>query len=169
MSSRTITRSASADTPTIAESMEIIEQLARKKRSASRGGGADSESTPAESVSTPIVEETSSSLSGSRNEDAVNPEAVKLWNQMFESGDFAALAGKDFFHTRVKKLVTLGQVLKITSQIEKDMRDKKVDYTKSKETDTAKLRLSLQELFTKVVIRRALSELAQCKADAITR
>merc|ERR1711962_1783890 len=82
---------------------------------------------------------------------------------------FVALAGKDFFHTRVKKLVTLGQVLKITSQIKKDMRAKKVDYTKSKETDTAKLRLSLQELFTKVVIRRALSELAQTKADAITR
>merc|ERR1711962_1119128 len=82
---------------------------------------------------------------------------------------FVALAGKDFFHTRVKTLVTLGQVQKITSQIEKDMRAKKVDYTKSKETDTAKLRLSLQELFTKVVIRRALCELAKTKAEAITR
>ena len=166
---RAVTRSTSAETPSIEESMEMIEQLARRNRNASRGGGADKESTPTESVSTPIVEETPSSLPGSRDEDAVNPEAVKLWNQMFETRNYVALAGRDFFHTRVKTLVTLGQVQKITAQIEKDIRDRKVDYIKSKETDTAKLRLSLQELFTKVVIRRALSELAQCKADAIAR
>ena len=109
---RAITRSASAETPSIEECTEMIEQLARRNRNASRGGGADKESTPTESVSTLIVEETPSSLPGSREEDAVNPVAVKLWNQMFETKNYVALAGRDFFHTRVKTLVTLGQVQK---------------------------------------------------------
>merc|ERR1712089_19489 len=79
-------------------------------------------------------------------------------------------AGKsEFFHTRIRKLLTMAQVRKVAEFIKKDISNRKVDYIKSKETDIAKLRLSLQEMFTKVVIRRALSELAQCKADAIAR
>ena len=115
------------------------------------------------------MEGTSSSLPGSREEDVVNPVAVKLWNQLFETTDYAGLAGRDFFHTRVKKLLTVEQVQNITALIEKDIITRKVDFLKSKETDTAKLRLSLQELFTKIVIRRARSELAQSKQDANTK
>ena len=166
---RVITRSSSAESPSIAECTETIDQLTKRNRHVSKGGGAEKDSTPTESVSTPVREETPSSLPGSREEDAVNPVAVKLWNQLFETNDYVGLAGRDFFHTRVKTLVTLGQVQKITALIEKDIRDRKMDFIKSKETDTAKLRLSLQEMFTKVVIRRAMSELAQSKEDAIAR
>ena len=96
---RAITRSSSAEPPSIEECTEMIEQLTRRNRNASKGGGADKDSTPTESVSTPIVEETPSSLPGSREEDAVNPVAVKLWNQLFETNDYVGLAGRDFFHT----------------------------------------------------------------------
>ena len=44
-----------------------------------------------------------------------------------------------------------------------------MDFLKLKETNAAKLRLSLQELFTKIVIKRIRSELARSKEDATAR
>merc|ERR1711955_83687 len=58
------------------------------------------------------------------------------------------------------------QIQKVAKFLKKDISNRKVDFLKSKETDIAKLRLSLQELFTRIVIRRVRSELAQSKEDA---
>ena len=157
---RVRTRSSSTQPVNVAECTEIINQLAKRTRHASKTGGAGKDSTPTGNESTPIVEGTSSNLPGSREDDVVNPVAVKLWNQLFNTTDYMGIAGRDFFHTRVRKLLTTEQVQKVAALIEKDISNRKVDFLKSKETDIAKLRLSLQELFTRIVIRRVRSELA---------
>merc|ERR1712240_217796 len=95
---------------------------------------------------------------------------ANLWHQLFKSTDYVKLAGnRDFFHKRVKRLLTNEQALRITEALGKDVINRKADFLKSRETDTAKLRLSLQELFTKIVIKRIISELARSKEDAIAR
>merc|ERR1711955_154570 len=58
------------------------------------------------------------------------------------------------------------QIQKVAKFLEKDISNRKVDFLESKETNIAKLRLSLQELFTRIVIPRVRSELAQSKEDA---
>ena len=167
---RVRTRSSSTQPVSVAECTEIINQLAKRTRHASKTGGAEKESTPTESESTPTVEDTPSRLPGSSEDDIINPVAVKLWNQLFKTTDYVDIAGKsDFFHTRVRKLLTMEQVQKVAEFLEKDISNRKVDFLKSKETDIAKLRLSLQELFTRIVIRRVRSELAQSKEDANTK
>ena len=84
---RVTTRSSSTEPASIAECAETIDQLTKRNRHASKSGGAEKDSTPTESGSTPVVEDTPSSLPGSREEDVVNPVAVKLWNQLFETTD----------------------------------------------------------------------------------
>ena len=53
--------------------------------------------------------------------------------------------------------------------IKKDIINRKVDFIKSKDTDIPKLRLWLQESFTKIVIRHVRSELGVSKDDTIAR
>ena len=59
--------------------------------------------------------------------------------------------------------------LRITEGIGRDVMNWKVDFIKSKETDTAKLKLSLQEQFTKLVIKQVVIELARSKAKVTAR
>ena len=162
------TRSSSTQEVDIAECTERINQLTKRiSRRTSKTGGTDKGSTPTEKESTPTVEDTPSRLPGSSGDDVINQGAVKLWNQLFQTTDYVEIAGKsDFFHSRVKKLLTLEQVHKIAEHLEKDISNRKVDFLKSKEKDIAKLRLSLQELFTRIVIRRVRSELAKSKDEA---
>lgn len=152
---RVTTRSSSTQVVNIAECAEKIDQLTKRTRHASKTGGAEKESTPTENELTPTVEDTPSKLPGSSDDDVINPVAVKLWNQLFKTTDYVKIAGKsDFFHTQVRKLLTMEQVQKVAEILEKDISNRKVDFLKSKETNIAKLRLSLQELFTRIVIRR---------------
>ena len=166
---RVRTRSSSTQPVSVAECTETIDQLAKRTRHASKTGRAEKDSTPTGNVSTPTVEGTSSNLPRSREDDAVNPVAVKLWNQLFNTSDYMGIAGRDSFHTRVRKLLTEEQVQTVAALIEKDVTNRKVDFLKSKETDIPKLRLSLQEVFTRIVIRHVRSELALSKDDANTK
>ena len=88
---RVTTRSSSTEPVSVAECAERINQLTKRNRHASKTGGAEKDSTPTESGSTPVAEDTPSSLPGSREEDVVNPVAVKLWNQLFETNDYVGL------------------------------------------------------------------------------
>ena len=111
---RVTTRSSSTEPVSVAECAERINQLTKRTRHASKTGGAEKESTPTESESTPTVEDTPSRLPGSSEDDVINPVAVKLWNQLFKTTDYVDIAGKsDFFHTRVRKLLTMEQVQKV--------------------------------------------------------
>ena len=166
---RVTTRSSSTEPVSVAECAERINQLTKRNRHASKTGGAEKDSTPTESDSTPIVEDTPSRLPESSEDDVINPVAVKLWKQLFKTTDYMEAGKSEFFHTRVRKLLTMEQVRKVAEFIEKDISNRKVDFLKSKETDITKLRLSLQEMFTRIVIRRVRSELAQSKEDANTK
>ena len=75
---RVRTRSSSTQPVNVAEYTEMINQLTKRTRHASKTGGAEKESTPTENESTPIVEDTPSRLPGSSEDDVINPVAVKL-------------------------------------------------------------------------------------------
>ena len=62
---RVTTRSSSTQAVNVAECAERINQLTKRIRHASKTGGAEKESTPAGSESTPTVEDTPSRLPGS--------------------------------------------------------------------------------------------------------
>ena len=167
---RVTTRSLSTQVVNIAECAEKIDRLTKRTRHASKTGGAEKESTPAEIESTPIVEDTPPRQPESSDDNEINPIAVKLWHQLFKTTDYVKIAGNsDFFHKKVRKLLTTEQARKVAEALEKDIINRKVDFLKLKETNAAKLRLSLQELFTKIVIRRIRSELAQSKEDATAK
>ena len=156
---RVRTRSFSTPPVSVEECTKTIDQLAKRARNASATGRAEKDSTPTGNVSTPR----------SGGDDAVNPVAVELWNQLFNTSDYMGIAGRDSFHTRVRNLLTEEQIQSVTELIKKDVTNRKVDFLKSKETDIPKLRLSLQESFTKIVIRHVRSELAISKDDAIAK
>ena len=167
---RVITRSSPTEAVNIAECVEKIDQLSKRSRHASKTGGAEKESTPAETESTPIAEDTPPRQPESSDDSDINPVAVRLWYQLFKTTDYVKIAGNsDFFHKKVKKLLTTEQARRVAEALERDIINRKVDFIKLKETNAAKLRLSLQELFTKIVIKRIRSELARSKEDATAR
>ena len=161
---RTRTRSSSTPPESVEECTRKIDELSKRRRNASATGRTEKGSTPTggASGSTPTGD-----VSG--GDDAVNHVAVELWNQLFSTSDFMDIAGRDSFHMRVRKLLTEEQQQSVTALIKKDIINRKVDFIKSKETDIPKLRLSLQESFTKIVIRHVRSELGVTKDDTITR
>ena len=167
---RVITRSSPTQAVNIAECVEKIDQLTKRSRHASKTGGAEKESTPAETESTTTAEDTPPRQPESSDDSDINPVAVKLWYQLFKTADYVKIAGNsDFFHKKVKKLLTTEQARRVAEALERDIINRKVDFLKLKETNAAKLRLSLQELFTKIVIRQIRSELAQSKEDATAK
>ena len=167
---RVITRSSPTEGLIMAECVATINQLSKRSRHASKSTGADKESTPAGAQSTPTAEDTPPRQPESSDGSDINPAAANLWHQLFKSTDYVKLAGnRDFFHKRVLRLLSHEAALRITEALGKDVINRKVDFLKSKETDTAKLRLSLQELFTKIVIKRVVTELARSKGEAIAR
>ena len=158
---RVITRSSPTEGLNMSECVATIDQLSKRARHASKPSGADKESTSARAHSTPTTEDIPPRHPESSDGGDTNPAAANLWNQLFKSTDYVKLAGnRDFFHNRVRRLMSNEAALRITEALGKDVINRKVDFLKSKETDTAKLRLSLQELFTKIVIKRIVSELA---------
>ena len=167
---RVTTRSLATQVVNIAECAEKIDRLTKRTRHASKTGGAERESAPAEVELTPIVEDTPPRQPESRDDDEINPIAVKLWHQLFKTSDYVKIAeSSEFFHKKVKKLLTIEQAKKVAEALQRDISNRKVDFLKSKETDIAKLRLSLQEWVTNLVIRRVRSKLAQIKEDATAK
>ena len=137
---RVTTRGSATEEVNVAACVDKIDQLMKRNRHASRTGDSPKDSTPTE-------EEIPSRTPGSSHDDDINPDALKLWNQMFKSRDFVAIAAKsDFFHTRVKKILKIEQVQKVADHLQEDINNRKSDFIKSKETDITKLRLSLQVL-----------------------
>ena len=101
---RVTTRNSATEEVNVAACVDKIDQLMKRNRHASRTEDSPKDSTPSE-------EEIPSRTPGSSHDDDINPDALKLWNQLFKSRDFVAIAAKsDFFHTRVKKILTIGQV-----------------------------------------------------------
>ena len=171
---RTRTRSSSTPPESVEECIRKIDELHRRGRNASATGRTGTGSTPTGDASGSARDASSSAgdASGSNvssGDSTVNRVAVELWNQLFSTSDFMDIAGRDSFHMRVRKLLTEEQQQSVTALIKKDIINRKVDFIKSKETDIPKLRLSLQESFTKIVIRHVRSELGVSKDNTIAR
>merc|ERR1711873_211452 len=167
---RVTTRSSPTQVVNIGEGVEKIDRLTKRTGHASKTGGAEKELTPAETESKPIAEDTPPRQPESSDDSDINPVSVKLWYQLFKTADYVKIAGNsDFFHKKVKKLLTTEQARRVAEALERDIINSKMDFLKLKETNAGKLRLSLQELFTKIVIKRIRSELARSKEDATAR
>merc|ERR1712163_68868 len=67
------------------------------------------------------------------------------------------------------KLLSPEATQRMSKELELDILDFKVEFLKSKETDIDQLKLSLQEQFTKIVIRHIGTELARSKEEVTTR
>merc|ERR1712163_57065 len=67
------------------------------------------------------------------------------------------------------KLLSPEATQRMSKELELDILDFKVEFLKSKETDIDQLKLSLQEQFTKIVIRHIGTELARSKEETTTR
>merc|ERR1711873_101883 len=95
---RVTTRSSPTQVVNIAECVEKIDKLSKRYRHASKTGGAEKESTPAETESTPIAEDTPPRQPESSDDSDINPVAVRLWYQLFKTTDYVKIAGnRDFF------------------------------------------------------------------------
>ena len=168
---KVVTRSSPTEGLAMADCVATINQLSKKRsRNPSKPTGTDKVSTSAGAQSTPIAEDAPQRQPGSSDDGEINLIAANIWNQLFKSTDYVRLAGnREFFHKRVLKLLSREAALRITEGIGRDVMNRKVDFIRSKETDTAKLKLSLQEQFTKLVIKQVVIELARSKAEVTAR
>ena len=166
-----VTSSSPTEGSAMADCVATIDQLTKERpKKPSNPAGTDEESTPAGAQSTPKAEDTPQRQPGSSDDGEINLTAANLWNRLFKSTDYVKLVGnREFFHKRVMKLLSHEATLRISKGLEIDVMNLKVDFLRSKETDTAKLRLSLQEQFTKIVIKQIVTELAQRKADSMAK
>merc|ERR1711867_362565 len=67
------------------------------------------------------------------------------------------------------KLLSPEATLRMSKELELDVMNFKVEFLKSKETNRDQLKLSLQEQFTKIVIRQIGTELARSKAETTAK
>merc|ERR1711873_214714 len=96
----------------------------------------------------------------------INLTAANLWNRLLKSKDYVKLVGnREFFHKKLMKLLSHEATLRMSKELELDVMNLKVEFLKSKETNRDQLKLSLQEQFTKIVIRQIGTELVQSKAE----
>ena len=171
---RTRTRSSSTPPESVEECIRKIDELHRRGRNASATGRTGTGSTPTgdASGSARDASDSAGDASGSNvssGDSTVNRVAVELWNQLFHTSDVMDIIGRGSFHMGVRKLLTEEQQEEVTAVIKRNIINRKADFIKTKDTDIPKLRLSLQESFTKVVIRHVRSELGVSKDNTIAR
>ena len=190
----TRTRMKSSSTPpySIEECTRTIDDLFRRGRNPSAAGRKERGSTPAgnasglagnASGSVGDASGSSGDASGSAGdasgsiptgnassgEDTVNRVAVELWNQLLHTSEVMDIIGKGSFHMGIRKLLTEAQQEEVMAMVKRDIISRKANFIKTKDTDIPKLRLALQEMFTKTVIRHVRSELGVNKENTITR
>ena len=136
----------------------------------STSSAANGESTPAAAQATHKAEDAPQRQPGSSDDGEVNLTAAHLWNRLFKSKNYVKLAGnREFFHKKLMKLLSPEATLRMSKELELDILNFKVEFLKSKETNKDQLKLSLQEQFTKIVIRHIGTKLARSKEEATTR
>ena len=172
-STQVVTRSSPTEEMPMEECKAVIDQfLKRRSRKPSKPAGAEKVPTPAGAQSTPNPEAnpgTNVFQFGEPISD-VNPAAVDVWDQLFRTTDYIRLAGnREFFHQRVLKALSEDASLRLSEVLKRDIMNWKEDFIRTKETDLAKLRLSLQERFTQIVIKQVVVELKKCKEAIMCR
>merc|ERR1712082_79769 len=105
----------------------------------------------------------------SSREDNTNRVAINLWDQLLYTNEVMNIIGRCPFTMGLKKLLTEQQLEEVMALVRREIIDRKANFIKTKETDIPKLRLALQEMFTKTVIRHVRGELGVDKENVITR
>merc|ERR1712112_200557 len=151
--------------------MAMIDQYSkRRSRKISKPAGAERDPTPVGAQSTP-KSGANPGADGFHFGDPIseaNSAAVDVWDQLFKNTDYIRLAGNtEFFQQRVFKALSDDAPLISSEVLKRDMMKWKEEFVRTKETDRAKLRLSLQERFTQIVIKQVVVELRKCK-EALT-
>merc|ERR1712082_587929 len=95
----------------------------------------------------------------SSREDNTNRVAINLWNQLLYTNEVMNIIGRCPFTMGLQKLLTVQQLEEVMELVRKEILDRKANFIKTKDTDIPKLRLALQEMFTKTVIRHVRGEL----------
>merc|ERR1711867_30012 len=166
--------------------MRTIDDQFRRQRNPSAPGRKERGSTPAGSAAdsgrsasedasgdaSGSVGDTSRSIptgSASSGEDTTNRVAINIWEQLLYTNEVMDIIGRGSFQMGIKKLLTEAQLEEVMALVRREIIDRKANFIKTKETDIPKLRLALQEMFTKTVIRHVRGELGVDKENVITR
>ena len=162
-STRSCVKSSSETLRSMGEMVETVEQLAKRKKGASKGSPP---ATPEIELTTDSEELTSSSLGGPCSRGNAEPIALQIWNEMFEDDNFDKFAeGSDYIQNKVGNLLQSSQMARMAAKVVEEIERKKYTFIKTKGSDATKLREKLHKLFTTIVIRKVKSELAEGKED----
>ena len=185
-STRTRMKSSSTQPYSIERCTRTIDDLFRRSRNPSAPGRKERGSTPAGSAADSgrsASKDASGDASGSAGdasrsiptgsassgEDNTNRVAINLWDQLLYTNEVMDIIGRGSFTMGIKKLLTEQQLEEVMALVRREIIDRKANFIKTKDTDIPKLRLALQEMFTKTVIRHVRGELGVDKENVITR
>ena len=162
-STRSRVKLSSETLKTMEEMIGTMEQLAKRKRGASKG-------SPPATLDNELIADsevlTSSPLGDPFLRGNAEPIALQIWNEMFEEDTFDKIAeGSDYIQGKVANLLQSSQKVRMATEIVEEIERKKDTFIKTKGSDATKLREKLHRLFTTIIIRKMKSELAEEKED----
>merc|ERR1712082_289813 len=105
----------------------------------------------------------------SSTEDNTNRVAINIWDQILYTNEVMNIIGRCPFTLGLQNLLNVQQLEEVMELVRKEILDRKANFIKTKDTDIPRLRLALQEMFTKTVIRHVRGELGIQKENVITR
>ena len=148
-------RSTSEQLRPMSEMMGAIDNLASKRRGATR------RTLPVRT--SPDVEELPTSPLGEVFSES-EPIAAQIWNEMFQGNAFLRLTEKsDYMRRIIPNLLDPSQLEKIRTEVMENIDRKRATFISTEENDANKLREKLHKLFTTILIRGVKDELAEKK------
>ena len=173
-STRTRLRSSSTQPYSLDQCIRTIDDQFRRPRNPSAPGRREGGSTPAGGASDPrrgASENASGNASGtvggasgdipieiplesgaSSREDNTNRVAINIWDQLLYTNEVMNIIGRCPFTLGLQNLLNVQQLEEVMELVRKEILDRKAKFIRTKDTDIPRLRLILQEMFTKTVI-----------------
>merc|ERR1712240_379570 len=105
----------------------------------------------------------------SNREDNTNRVALNIWDQLLYTNEVMNIIGRCPFTLGLQNLLNVQQLEEVMELVRKEILDRKAKFIRTKDTDIPRLRLALQEMFTKTVIRHVRGELGIQKENVATR
>merc|ERR1712082_43826 len=105
----------------------------------------------------------------SSTEDNTNRVAINIWDQILYTNEVMNIIGRCPFTLGLQNLLNVQQLEEVMELVRTEILDRKAKFIRTKDTDIPRLRLALQEIFTKTVIRHVRGELGIQKENVTTR
>ena len=195
---RTRLRSSATEPYTLEQCIRTIDDRFRRPRHPSAPGGGEGRSTPAGGPSDPRrnasnprrgasknASENSSGAVGGASEDIpleipletdasnrgdnTNRVALNVWDQLLCTNNVMRIIGESPFTQGLQNLLTEQQREEAMELVRTNILDRKAKFIRSKDTDIPRLKLLLQEMFTKTVIRHVRGQIGLQKENVTTR